>query len=53
LDSDDEVLEIIEVSFDSEDEGFLEFEPDMEVEPVMDLVGPSEVDFEDLEATRP
>jgi hypothetical protein len=47
------VPEIIEVSFDSEVEEFLEFEPVVEVEPLMDIVGPGEVDFEDPETDRP
>jgi hypothetical protein len=49
-DFDDEVPEIIKVLSDSEDEEFLEFELDMEVEPEMFLVGSGEVDFEDPEA---
>jgi hypothetical protein len=52
-DSKDEVLEIIEVSSESEDEGFLEFEPEMEVELLVDLVRPGEVDFEDIKVDRP
>jgi hypothetical protein len=52
-DFDDEVPEIIEVSSDSDVEEFLEFELVTEVEPVMDLVRPSEVDFKDPEADKP
>jgi hypothetical protein len=51
-DSDDEVLEIIEVSADDEVEEFLEFKLVVEVEPVIDLVGLGEVDFEDLETDK-
>jgi hypothetical protein len=51
-DSKDEVSEIIEVSSDSKDEGFLEFDPNIDVEPEIDLVGPGELDFEDPEADR-
>jgi hypothetical protein len=47
------VPEIIEVSSDSKDEGFLEFELDMVAELVMDLVGSGEVNFVDPEADRP
>jgi hypothetical protein len=52
-DFDDEMPEIIDVSSDSEDEGFLEFKPNIEVEPLVDLVGPGEVDYEEPEADRP
>jgi hypothetical protein len=52
-DFEDEVSEIIEVSSESEDEGFLEFKLEIEVELVVDLVGSGEVDFEDHEADRP
>jgi hypothetical protein len=53
LDSSDEVLEIIEVSSDSEVKELKEFEPVMEAKPMLDNVGLGEVDFEDLEADRP
>jgi hypothetical protein len=43
----DEVPEIIKVSSESEDEGFLELEADMQVKPEMDLFGLGEIDFED------
>jgi hypothetical protein len=48
-----EVPKIIEVFSDSEVEKFVEFKPVMEVEPLLDFVGPGEVDFEDLEAEKP
>jgi hypothetical protein len=51
--SDNEVPEIIEVSSDSEVEEFLEFELAMEDEPVLDIVGQGEVDFEDSEIDKP
>jgi hypothetical protein len=41
------------VSFDSEIEEFAEFEPMAEVEPMLGIVDPGEVDFEDLEADKP
>jgi hypothetical protein len=52
-DFDDKVPKIIEFSSDSNVEEFLEFELVEEVEPMMDLDGPGEVDFEDPEADKP
>jgi hypothetical protein len=46
------VPEIIEVSSNSEVEEFSEFESVVEVEPVMDIVGPGKTDFEDPEVDK-
>jgi hypothetical protein len=46
------VLELIEVSSNSDVEEFLEFEPVVKVELVMEIVGPNEVDFKDPEADK-
>jgi hypothetical protein len=52
-DSDDGVPKIVEVFSDSDIEALVEFEPMIEGESLMDIIGPWKVEFEDFEADKP